>query len=161
VTTRETERISDQLRRALPGGAWHGPSLEDILDGVAPEEAAARPIPAAHSIWEIALHRAAWGEIVRRRISGESGTDVPPEQDWPAGAEISEAAWQRTAERFVRAHEELAKVIAKLPDARLHETVPGHDDTLYGMLHGLVQRLLYHTGQMAILTKATRREPRH
>jgi uncharacterized damage-inducible protein DinB len=153
---REAERISDQLRRALRGEAWHGPALGEILDGVAAEEAAARPIPAAHSIWEMALHLAAWGGIVRRRLAGEAVVDVPPEQDWPAVGEKGEVAWRRAAERLARAHDELARAIKQLPDARLEEMVPGQDYSVYVMLHGTVQHVLYHAGQMAILKKATR-----
>ncbi len=154
----ESERISEQLRRALRGEAWHGPSLGEILNGVTAEEAAARPVPAAHSIWELALHIAAWGEIVLRRIGGEPVMDVPPEEDWPAIGEKGEEAWRRAVERLVRGHEELVEVIAQLPDARLEEGVPGHDYSLYVLLHGQVQHLLYHAGQMAILKKAVRQQ---
>lgn len=152
----ETERIHGQLERALYGEAWHGPALREILEGLTAEEAAAQPVPAAHSIWEIALHLTAWGEIVRRRLAGEAILEIPPEQDWPGIGERSEAAWKRAAERLVRAHVELAEAIRQLPDTRLEEAVPGRDDTVYVMLHGAIEHALYHAGQMAILKKAAR-----
>ena len=52
----EIERIVDQLRRAFEGNAWSGPSVLEVLAGVAPEQAAAKPVPGAHSIWENVLH---------------------------------------------------------------------------------------------------------
>jgi hypothetical protein len=52
----ETHRINSQLKRAQEGQAWHGPSLRELLDGVTAEQAAARPIPNAHSIWELVNH---------------------------------------------------------------------------------------------------------
>jgi len=52
---RESERIADQLKRAFEGKSWHGPSLLEILKDVTAGQAAARPIPGAHSIWEIVL----------------------------------------------------------------------------------------------------------
>lgn len=56
---REMQRIADQLRRAIDGGAWHGPSLSEALDGVKATQAAVRQIPSADSIWELTLHVAA------------------------------------------------------------------------------------------------------
>ncbi len=52
----ETARIADQLRRAFRGEAWHGPSLLDLLAEITPEQARARPLRSAHSIWELVLH---------------------------------------------------------------------------------------------------------
>lgn len=51
----EVRRIQDQLQRAYEGAAWHGPALQEVLNGVSASAAAARPLPHAHSIWEIAL----------------------------------------------------------------------------------------------------------
>jgi uncharacterized damage-inducible protein DinB len=52
----EMDRIRDQFRRAFEGEAWHGPSVLALLDGVTAQQAAAHPIPGAHSIWELTLH---------------------------------------------------------------------------------------------------------
>jgi hypothetical protein len=52
----ELPRIVDQLRRAFEGDAWHGPSVLEALTGVNAKMAAAKPIPTAHSIWEIVEH---------------------------------------------------------------------------------------------------------
>src|SRR5258708_15896929 len=56
----EAARTADQLRRAFDGEAWHGDSVFEILKGVTAAQAAARPIKNAHTIWELALHIAAW-----------------------------------------------------------------------------------------------------
>ena len=48
----ETHRINSQLKRAQEGQAWHGPSLRELLESVTAEQAAARPIPNAHGIWD-------------------------------------------------------------------------------------------------------------
>ena len=46
-------QLADEVRSALTGPAWHGPSLEENLAGLTPEQAAARPVRGAHSIWQI------------------------------------------------------------------------------------------------------------
>src|SRR5438445_748955 len=66
----ETARLADQIRRAFEGDAWHGDSIKELLTGVTAETAAAKPIKDAHSIWELALHIAAWDDAVLRRIGG-------------------------------------------------------------------------------------------
>ena len=67
----ETARIAAELRRAANGPAWHGPALLEALADVTPSQAAARPLPAAHSIWEIALHAATWLDILHERTDGQ------------------------------------------------------------------------------------------
>lgn len=150
----EIERIADQLRRAHEGGAWHGPSLEEILKDVSAETALRRPIPGSHNIWEIVLHIGVWESVVRRRLSGEVVIDVTPEQDWPAVSELSDSAWKSTRDEIRRGHELLQQAIARLADRQLGEPVPGMGYNVYVMLHGAVQHTLYHAGQIAILKKA-------
>ena len=64
------ELLSDELRRAVRGDAWHGPSLHELISHLSPEEAMQRPIPAAHNIWELVVHITSWANIALRRING-------------------------------------------------------------------------------------------
>jgi uncharacterized damage-inducible protein DinB len=150
----EIERIADQLRRAHEGEAWHGPALDEILKNVSAPAAQQRPLAGSHSIWEILLHIGVWESVVRRRLSGEVVIDLPPEQDWPAVTDTSEAAWQKILEEFRRGHGQLQQTIARLTDRHLNEPVPSMGYNVYFMLHGVVQHALYHAGQIAILKKA-------
>jgi uncharacterized damage-inducible protein DinB len=151
----ETARIADQLRRAFRGEAWHGDSLLEILDGVTAAQASARPIPHAHTIWELVLHIAAWDGAVRRRLGGEAVT-LSDDQNFPPARDTSESAWRRTVEHARRVHDELIQAVSEFPDARLAEQVPGMQGAHYSyyyMLHGAVQHELYHAGQIALLKK--------
>ena len=150
----EVERIADQLRRAHEGEAWHGPALGELLAGVNAAQAAARPVTAAHSIWEIVRHIGVWEAVGRRRLSGEVIGDLPPEQDWPAVIEPTETAWLKMLKDLEDGHQQLQKAIALLSDRQLAEPVPVKGYTIYFMLHGLVQHALYHGGQIAVLKKA-------
>ncbi len=150
----EVERIVDQLRRAHEGEAWHGPALRELLAGVKAAQAAARPVAAAHSIWEIVRHIGVWESEGRRRISGEVIAEVPPEQDWPAVTDTIETAWLKTLQDLEDGHQQLQQTIALLSDRQLAEPVPVQGYTVYFFLHGLVQHALYHAGQIAVLKKA-------
>src|SRR5437899_6585540 len=65
------DQVVDQLHRAFDGEAWHGPALMEVLEGIDAETAADRPIPGAHSIWELVLHITAWEGVVASRIQGQ------------------------------------------------------------------------------------------
>lgn len=150
----ETSRIVEQLHRAYHGPAWHGPALAEILSGVTAQAAARRPFPGAHTIWEIVLHIAAWESAVTRRLQGDEIPALPPEQDWPAVREASDAGWRRALDTLAEAQRKLEADIAGLEDARLKEKVLGDRPySIYTMLHGVVQHNLYHAGQIALLKK--------
>lgn len=153
---RETDRIADQLRRAFEGTAWHGPSLMEILNDLTAEVAAAKPVPAAHSIWEIVLHISTWE---REGVKELQGVYAPPspEEDWPAVNDTSATAWEATLDGVTQTHRELLQVVSGLDDVRLAEKVSGGRYSVYLMLHGIVQHLLYHAGQIALLKKALER----
>ena len=148
-----TERIADQLRRAEGGEAWHGPSVRELLAGIDAKAAAARPLPEAHTLWEILLHMTVWLEVVRRRITEGRALEPPPEEDWPAPGEPTEEAWQAAVERHQRAYRDLVELLARLDDEDLQERVAGKDYDASIMLYGIVQHELYHAGQIALLRK--------
>ena len=157
-TKSELARIAAELERAYNGDAWHGPPMTEALKGICALSAPVKPIPEAHSIWEIVHHLTAWNDIVRRRFTGEL---VMPnrEDDWPPVEDFSPEAWDAAMKHLHNACvgliNELKKAAKKSDcDAILHQTAPGKDHSIYVMLHGAVQHNLYHTGQISILRKA-------
>jgi uncharacterized damage-inducible protein DinB len=149
----ETQRIIDQMDRAMNGEAWHGPHLEELLQDVSAAQAAQHPVDGAHSIWELVNHIAAWNLILASRSVGTT-VDVTPEQDWPPVTDTSAAGWKKTLEDLREARAKLRGNVEKMNDAQLDNIAPGKDHSLYVMLHGGVQHDLYHAGQIAILKKA-------
>ena len=150
----ETHRINSQLKRAQEGTAWHGPSLRELLAGVTAEQAAAKPVPNAHSIWELVNHVITWEQIARRRLEGEGQFEIPDEINFPPVTDVSEAAWQATLQSLEASHRSLREGIKKLDDDKLEETTPGTSYSNYVLLHGVIQHDLYHAGQIALLKKA-------
>jgi uncharacterized damage-inducible protein DinB len=149
----EIERIGDQIRRAYGGRAWHGPSLQEVLAGVTAEQAAARPVANAHSIWEIVNHVSAWTSAVRQRMEGRS-VEEPEEGDWPEVLDPSDAAWKGTLAALENNYGALRRAIAGLDDSRLEEPCGGQPASYYIHLTGSVQHYIYHAGQIALLKKA-------
>ena len=149
----EVTRIQDQLQRAFVGGAWHGPSVLELLADVDADKAAARPIAGAHNIWELTLHIAAWEGAALRRLSGDRA-ELPDEEDWPPVTDTSAAAWQQTIAILKDNNQQLQEAIADLAETRFDEPVVDGMSSVYLTLHGAVQHDLYHAGQIAILKKA-------
>jgi uncharacterized damage-inducible protein DinB len=153
----EVERIRDQYRRAFDGEAWHGPSVLPLLKDVTAEQAAARPIPGAHTIWELTQHIRAWEGACLRRLNGDPA-QLPDTEDWEALNDFSEASWEQTKQNLVDTHNKLLAAIAALDDARLDQPIMDHPEipfsNTYVTLHGGVQHDIYHAGQIAILKKA-------
>jgi uncharacterized damage-inducible protein DinB len=152
--------LAEQVLLAYRGPAWHGASLAENLAGLTAADAAARPVAAGHSVWEIVLHTTAWTDEVRRRLEGgEPG--VPVEGDWPGVADSSPEAWAHALERLGGAHEALAAAARRFPDARWSEQVgQAHDAplgtgvTCAAMISGLLQHDAYHGGQIGLLRRA-------
>jgi uncharacterized damage-inducible protein DinB len=149
----EAFRIADQLRRAFDGSAWHGPALLELLEDVDAAAAAAKPLSKVHSIWELVLHIAVWDGAGLRRLSGKKWQPTGL-ANFPPVTKESEAAWRKAVAETKRMHEALVKTVARLPESRLRDRVPGKRYDFYHMLHGIAQHELYHAGQIAILKKA-------
>lgn len=152
---REVVRIGSQLKRASEGGAWHGPALLELVADVTAVQAAARPVPNAHSIWEIVLHVAAWQGFAADAVGGGSmPTDLREEENWPPVADASEEAWRAAVAEAREANRRLRGAVRKLSDEDLERIVGGREYSVYFLLHGVVQHGLYHAGQIALLKKA-------
>jgi uncharacterized damage-inducible protein DinB len=156
----EATRIREEIRLACGEEPWHGPGLTALLQGVDATMAAARPIPGAHTIWELVLHLTGWTREVTRRLEGGSPGE-PPEGDWPAVPEATSVNWARAKGALADAHQQLITKVERFPEARLFHVIEDHRTppssatvTYYQMLHGLVQHDAYHGGQIAMLKKA-------
>jgi uncharacterized damage-inducible protein DinB len=150
----ENERLLGEIRRAYQGGAFHGPAVFEILDGVDAAAAAAKPVEGAHSIWELVLHVATWNRIPARRVREKAPADPTDAENFPAIPEPSEDAWIAAKKELAASADEIAAEIASLPAERFAEIVPGRSYTVLTMLDGVVQHALYHAGQMALVKKA-------
>ena len=147
-------QLSNHIKRAVAGPMWHGPSLDELLASVSSDQAAARPIPGAHSIWEIVLHVTAWAEIALARLHGQRTGDPAPDEDWPPvpGSEAA-ASWQTALERLRESYRALATDTRRLEPSAFDEKVAGADYTVSNLLHGVIEHGTYHGGQIAILKK--------
>jgi len=151
----ESDRIWDLLQRSFEGGdAWRCPSLRELLGSVSAQQAAARPIAGAPSVWELVLHLAVCEDVARRRLAGEAVEHLPDELAWPRPRDGSPAAWLQAKLDLGEARRALRQAVADFPESRLNEPVPGREYPYYLLLHGTIDHSLYHAGQMEMLMVA-------
>jgi DinB superfamily len=129
---------------------WHGPNLKQSLKGVSAKQAAWRPGPGCHNIWELALHAAYWKYAVRRRLQGgRPGSFVLKGSNFfarPEKGKATEAAWRADLEILANEHRELEKTIrAVLKTSQARERLP--------MLYGVAFHDVYHAGQIRLLRR--------
>lgn len=152
-----SRRLAEQIERTVTGPMWHGPALAEVLADVTAEAAAARPIPGAHSIWELVLHVSAWAGIARARLEGKATMEPTTMEDWPTPSPPSIEAWRAAVDEMHERHRELAAAVAPLEDEALDVRMPGRSHTVWTMLHGVAEHGTYHGGQMLLLKRALAR----
>lgn len=164
---RDVERLRAEVDSTIAGDPWYGPSVLRTLDGIDASAAAARPIPGAHTVWEIVLHMTAWVNETTRRVRGGShGT--PAEGDWPPVSGTDRVSWDAAVAELRRAHDELAASLIEVDDADLSRQVggtqvdsQGQPVTVHRTVIGLLQHDAYHAGQVTLLKKILMSKNKH
>jgi hypothetical protein len=129
---------------------WHGPNLRQSLKGVSAKDAARRPAPGRHNIWELALHSAYWKYAVRRRIEGgKRGSFILKGSNFfprPEKGKATEAAWKKDLALLEREHQALELAIRRaLKSPRAAKLLPA--------LYGVAFHDVYHAGQIRLLRR--------
>ena len=157
--------LLDLLDESYAGPAWHGPCLRGSLRGVTDREAAWRPAPGRHSIWELAVHAAYWKYAVRRRLLGQKrGSFAEPGSNWfergPGTGKKTAEAWRRDLALLKRSHEELRAAVSQLDESDLDRPSSGSRRTPRRMIAGIALHDTYHAGQIQLLKRLLRERSR-
>ncbi|HKD85284.1 MAG TPA: DinB family protein [Terriglobales bacterium] len=148
------QRILNHYDDALSGEPWHGDAIWQVLDGISAHQAAARPIPDFHTIWEIVMHMTFWEGVATQRLAGRRAGLVE-ELNFPAMPALTEENWRRTLDEFRASNRAFREAFARLDPAKLDELTAAGKRTFYGEAHGILEHHIYHIGQIAMLKKIT------
>jgi hypothetical protein len=142
------------LDEAYEKKTWHGPNLKQSLKGVKARQAAWRPGPGRHNIWEFTLHAAYWKYTVRRRIEREKrGSFALKGSNFfarPLKGKLNEKAWRADKELLEREHLALVNTIRKAASALKGAKVPKS-------FYGIAFHDVYHAGQIRLLRRLMER----
>ena len=145
--------LAREIESLCHGDTWHGPALDELLDGVTAEAAAARPIAKGHSIWELVLHLTGWTEVFRRRLEGIA-VEEPEAGDFPKPPRPVTSGWEAAKLALFDAHAALAARVAGLSDAELQKPIPGRPFDAEFQARAAIRHTVYHSGQIGLLRKA-------
>lgn len=129
---------------------WHGTNLRQSLKKISAKEAARRPAPGRHNIWELTLHAAYWKYAVRRQLEGgKRGSFILKGSNFfqrPEAGKLTEAAWRADLDLLDREHRELEKSIR----VALRKPISTKN---IRMLYGVAFHDVYHAGQIRLLRR--------
>ena len=147
------------LDQAYDHPSWHGTNLRGSLRRVTLAQAAWRPGPGRHNIWEIAVHAAYWKYAVWRRLTGATRGSFPLKgSNWfTRPLERSDAAWHADLALLDQMHRVLRESARRLPPAALSRTPKGSTVSNFALLSGVAAHDLYHAGQIQLLKRLARR----
>ena len=135
--------------------SWHGTNLRGSLRGLTVAQAAWRPQPGRHNIWELIVHAAYWKYIgLRRLTSGARGSFPLSGSNWLARPqEPSERALKADIALLGDMHRALRDAVAALPARELAVTPRGSTVSNFALLSGVAAHDLYHAGQIQLLKR--------
>ena len=140
--------------------AWQGPNLRGSLRGVGAAQAAWRPSPRRHNVWELVLHAAYWKYAVWRMLTGvKRGAFGEKGSNWfvrPGAAGAAEKAWRADLAMLDAHHRKLRTAVASLRPARLSARPRGSRRTTANLVYGVASHDVYHTGQIQVLKRLWR-----
>lgn len=159
MATPQVSLLLALIDQAFDHRAWHGTNLRGSIRGLKAKEAAWRPAPGRHNIWETVIHAAYWKYIVRRRILSEARGSFPLDgSNWferPTG-KPSEDAWKNDVRLLVNAHRSMREAVAGFTDADLKIIPKGSKVSNVEIITGIAAHDLYHAGQIQLLKRLKR-----
>lgn len=146
--------LLDALDEAFDVRSWHGTNLRGSVRGLTPQQAAWRPAPGRHNIWEIVVHAAYWKYVVRRVITGARRGSFPLKgSNWFLRDGNDSASWRRDLQLLVNEHRQLRQAVAARPPASLRLLTRKRAFTYAALIRGVAAHDLYHAGQIQLLKR--------
>jgi hypothetical protein len=151
----EVTQLLAILDQAYNRPSWNGTNLRGSIRRIAPEQAAWRPAPARHNIWETVVHAAYWKYAASRRfVDLPQGSFRYKGSNWFRRPDaVTARAWKEDVDLLDRMHAVLRDAVAKLSVRQLHETPPGKKASNFVLLSGVAAHDLYHAGQIQLLKR--------
>ena len=93
--------------------SWWWPAFSIVFQDLGAEQAAWKPAPQRHSIWQILNHMIFWREVAVKRAKGGEFDDAEIERrNFEEPREISDAAWRDALGRFEQSQRLVREALA-------------------------------------------------
>ena len=158
----EVAQLVATIDQAYNKTSWHGTNLRGSLKRVTPAQAAWRPGPGRHNIWEIVVHAAYWKYAAARRFTGGARGSFPlkgsnwfrrPSSDAAESGASIDKAWKADLDLLDDMHAALRAAVLRLSAKDLPRMPPGKKVSNFALLSGVAAHDLYHAGQIQLLKR--------
>jgi hypothetical protein len=151
----EVTQILAVLDQAYNRPSWHGTNLRGSIRRVSPWQAAWRPGPKRHNIWENVVHAAYWKYAASRRfVDLPQGSFHYKGSNWFRRPDaVSKRAWRADVALLDEMHSVLRDAVTKLSTRQLYQTPRGRKVSNFALLSGIAAHDLYHAGQIQLLKR--------
>jgi hypothetical protein len=149
------EQLLVVIDQAYDHPSWHGTNLRGSVRRVPVDQAAWRPNPRRHNIWETVVHAAYWKYAASRRFTGDARGSFPLKgSNWfKRPVDKTEKAWKFDRELLDEQHRVLRQAVSHLSADDLMRTPQGKKVSNFSLLAGIAAHDLYHAGQIQLLKK--------
>jgi hypothetical protein len=135
--------------------SWHGTNLRGSIRGVTPRQAAWRPRPGRHNIWELVVHAAYWKYVAWRRLTAATrGSFAIDGSNWFVRPQHNTLkAWRDDIALLEQTHRTLRAAVAGMRPRDLDRTPPRSKVSMRALVTGAAAHDLYHAGQIQLLKR--------
>ena len=152
--TPEVRQLLALLDSAYNRPSWHGTNLRGSVRRVTPGQAAWRPAPGRHNIWELVVHAAYWKYTAVRRLTGAKRGSFPLEgSNFFVRDGGTEQQWRADLALLDSTHRTLREEVVKLSARDLSKVPPTSKVSNFALLSGIAAHDLYHAGQIQLLKR--------
>jgi len=147
-----TQQIARHLREVHFGGNWTASNLKDNLAGITWQQAATQ-VYSFNTIASLVYHMNYYVSAVLKVLEGgpldasdKLSFNLPPIQ--------SQEDWDNLLDKTWADAENFAALIEALPEQKLGEAFSdGKYGTYYRNIHGVIEHIHYHLGQIVVIRK--------
>lgn len=149
------ELLARQIRQAFDHRSWHGTNLWGAIRALSPEEAAWRPQPGRHNVWELAVHAAYWKYRVYRQLTSAAprSFDLRGSNFFPRPDPTDSATWDGDRELLRAWQGRLLAAVEAFEPGDLARRAGRDWYTFQDLILGAASHDLYHAGQIQLLKR--------
>ena len=155
-----TAQIAKQFRDANFGGNWTSVNLKDSLSGLTWQQATTQ-VYSFNTIAILVFHMNYYVGVTMKVLEG-GPLDGHDKYSFDCPAIQSQEDWEKLLEKTWADAESFASLIEQFPEKKLGETFSDEKyGSYYRNLHGIIEHMHYHMGQIVLIKKILLQEDKN
>jgi hypothetical protein len=151
----EIRSIRKNFENVLEGSPWYGTAVYKLMERINPEDTFRKIDKDNHSMVELVYHMLTWSEFTLAILEKAPASRLASieDMDWrPIDPVIH--SWHKGLDALKSVNRKILVCLDGMEDEILKEIVPCREYNYRFLLNGLIQHLIYHSGQIIFIHKA-------